>query len=415
MHTPAIFRATVLAAVGAALLAVPASRASAAAVPRVAALRSTVAPTSITLRWDGPVGRYRFELRFRLSSAKRWRLLHVGARRRYVKRGLAPGKLYAFSLRACRRGRCSRWSRVRRIRTATTPGVATSPGAYPPGVGTGGCPVFPPDNAWHRDISAAPLDPGSAAYIASIGATTHLHPDFGSNPAYGIPYVVVGPSQPLVPIHFTAYGSQSDPGPYPVPRNAPVEGAGAPGDRHVLVVQSGACRLYELYSASLNPDGSWNAASGAAFDLRSNALRPDGWTSADAAGLPIFAGLIRYDEVQAGVIDHAIRFTVSQTQRGYIHPATHFASSDVNPSLPPMGLRLRLKAGFDIAGFSPTNRVILTALKRYGLIVADNGSNWFFGGASDARWNDEELDQLKSIPGSAFEVVQSGPILRGGG
>jgi hypothetical protein len=183
----------------------------------------------------------------------------------------------------------------------------------------------------------------------------------------------------------------------------------------VLVVQSGACRLYELYSASLNADGSWNAASGAAFDLRSNALRPDGWTSADAAGLPIFAGLIRYDEVQAGVIDHAIRFTVSQTQRGYIHPATHFASSDVNPSLPPMGLRLRLKAGFDIAGFSPTNRVILTAMKRYGLIVADNGSNWFFGGASDARWNDEELDQLKSIPGSAFEVVQSGPILRGGG
>ena len=416
MRTPAIWRVTLVAAVGAALLAVPASPATAAsAVPRVAALRSTVAATSITLRWGGPVGRYRFEVRYRLASAKRWRLLHVGARHRYVKRRLAPGKLYAFAVRACRRGRCSRWSRVRKVRTATAASGTIPPGAYPPGIGTGGCPVFPPDNAWHHDVSADPVDPGSGAYIASIGATTHLHPDFGSNPAYGMPYVVVGATQPAVPIHFTAYGSQSDPGPYPVPRNAPVEGAGAPGDRHVLVLQSGACRLYELYSASVNADGSWNAASGAAFDLRSNALRPDGWTSADAAGLPIFGGLIRYDEVQAGVIDHAIRFTVSQTQRGYIHPATHFASSDANPSLPPMGLRLRLKAGFDIAGFSPANRVILTAMKRYGLIVADNGSNWFFGGASDARWNDEELNQLKSIPGSAFEVVQSGPILHAGG
>jgi hypothetical protein len=287
--------------------------------------------------------------------------------------------------------------------------------SYPFGTGTGGCEVFPPDNAWHENISRLPVSPLSNAYIASIGAGLDLHPDFGSNLTYGIPYAVVPASQPKVAIHFTAYGDQSDPGPYPIPPGAPIEGgSGSSGDRHVLVVQSGACKLYELYSAFPNADGSWNAASGAVFNLRSNRLRPNGWTSADAAGLPIFAGLIRYDEIQRGYIDHAIRFTAPVTQAGFIHPATHFASSSTNPDLPPMGLRLRLKASFDISRFPRVARIILTAMKRYGLILADNGSPWYFQGATDPRWNDAALDTLKTVPGSAFQVVETGPIRRDG-
>jgi hypothetical protein len=182
----------------------------------------------------------------------------------------------------------------------------------------------------------------------------------------------------------------------------------------VLVVQSGTCKLYELYDAQPNADGSWNAASGAVFNLRSNKLRPDGWTSADAAGLPIFAGLIRYDEIQRGFINHAIRFTAPQTQAGFIHPATHFASNSTNPDLPPMGLRLRLEASFNISHFPRVARIILRAMKTYGLILADNGSPWYFQGATDPRWNDNALDTLKSVPGSAFQVVQTGPILHTG-
>jgi hypothetical protein len=286
---------------------------------------------------------------------------------------------------------------------------------YPLGTGTGGCAVFPPSSAWHENISKLPVSPLSSAYIASIGADVDLHPDFGSERAYGIPYAVVPASQPKVAIHFTAYGDQSDKGPYPIPAGAPIEGgADATGDRHVLIVQAGVCKLYELYDAHPNADGSWNAASGAVFDLRSDRLRPDGWTSADAAGLPIFAGLIRYDEVRRGRIDHAIRFTAPATQEGFIHPATHFASSSTNPDLPPMGLRLRLKAGFDIAHFPRVARIILQAMKTYGLILADNGSPWYFQGATDPRWDDAALDTLKTVPGSAFVVVLSGPILHAG-
>jgi len=286
---------------------------------------------------------------------------------------------------------------------------------YPYGTSTGGCRVFPANNPWHENISKLPVSPLSSAYIASIGANIDLHPDFGSNLTYGIPYAVVPASQPKVAIHFTAYGDQSDPGPYPIPPGAPVEGgAGASGDRHVLVLQAGACKLYELYDAYPNADGSWNAGSGAVFNLRSNKLRPNGWTSADAAGLSIFAGLIRYDEIQRGYIDHAIRFTAPQTQAGFIHPATHFASSSANPDLPPMGLRLRLKASFDIRPFPRVARIILRAMKTYGLILADNGSSWYFQGATDPRWDDNALDTLKSIPGSAFEAVQTGPILHVG-
>jgi hypothetical protein len=272
-----------------------------------------------------------------------------------------------------------------------------------------GCPILPEEDVLNEEIANAPPSPNSDNYVASIGLTAHLHPDFGTPPSYGIPYTVVGPAQPLAPITWTAYGDQSDGHAYPVPANAPIE---AGSDRHVIVVQNGTCKLYELYNAQRNAAGGWNADSGAIFDLSRNVLRPDGWTSADAAGLPIFAGLIRYDEIQSGHIDHALRFTVARTQRGYIHPATHFASSSDDPSLPPMGLRLRLKAGYDISGFRGAALVILEALRRYGMIVADNGSNWYISGAPDRRFNDDDLNLLKSVPGSAFEVVQTGQILR---
>jgi hypothetical protein len=272
-----------------------------------------------------------------------------------------------------------------------------------------GCPVFPADNAWNQNIAKLPVDPNSAKYIASINDSDNkfLHADFGSNLEYGIPYIVVPGSQPKVPINFTDYGDESDPGPYPIPDNAPVE---AGSDQHVIVIDRGSCMLYELYDAEKSEQG-WDAASGAVFNLRSNDLRTEGWTSADAAGLAIFPGLVRYEEVRAGRINHALRFTVEKTQRGYIHPATHFASDDDDPALPPMGLRLRLKASFDISKYKGQSRIILEALRKYGMIVADNGTSWFITGAPDKGWNDEDLDQLKTVPGTAFEVVQTGDIV----
>ncbi len=294
-------------------------------------------------------------------------------------------------------------------KTAPTAAPTSPPASSVPTLG--GCRVFPADNPWNTDISQYPVDPNSAAYLARMNAaTTNLHPDFGSNATYGIPYVIVGASQPLVPVTFD-YADESDPGPYPIPPNAPVEGGpGATGDRHVLVADSGNCRLYEMYDATYVGPG-WHAGSGAVFDLSSNALRPDYWTSADAAGLPILPGLVRYDEVQAGAIDHALRFTVHATQAGFIHPATHFASSITDPTYPPMGLRVRLKASFDLSRFTGESRVVLTALKRYGMFVADNGSDWFITGATDTRWNDDDLDQMKTVPASAFEVVRTGTIV----
>ncbi|MGH2913056.1 MAG: hypothetical protein ACRDJ3_11345 [Solirubrobacteraceae bacterium] len=292
---------------------------------------------------------------------------------------------------------------------ANASALATAPAATAPSPRQGSCPVFPASNPLNKDISHAPVDPNSAKYIESIGASIHLHADFGTPPGYGIPYVVVGRHQPKVPIHFTEYGEESNPGPYPVPPKAPVEGAGEEGDRHVLVLQEGTCKLYELYNAQRRGAG-WDAGSGAVFNLRSNALRPEGWTSADAAGLPILPLLVRYSEVKAGRIDHALRVTVQRTQRGYIHPATHLASSDSDPNLPPMGLRLRLKASFSLVGYRGEALVVLRALKHYGLIVADNGSSWYITGAPDPRWSDEDLDQLKRVPGSAFEAVKTGAI-----
>jgi hypothetical protein len=248
-----------------------------------------------------------------------------------------------------------------------------------------------------------------------MGLGTSLHPDFGTvwnGAPNGIPYVVVSGAQSRVQINFNAFGDESDPGPYPVPTDAPIEGgAGGDGDRHVIVIDRDNWKLYELYSAFPNGSG-WTAASGAVYDLNSNALRPAGWTSADAAGLPVFPGLVRYDEVfMLKQVTHALRFTASRTRRAYVAPARHFASSSTDPNLPPMGMRVRLKASVDISRFSPAMQVILRALKKYGMILADNGSNWFVSGAPDPRWSDDELNTLKGLKGSDFEVVKMGTVV----
>jgi len=283
--------------------------------------------------------------------------------------------------------------------------------APPPGTAAN-APSLPTEAAWNQDISKAPVAPNSAATIAYINSHGGklLHPDFGSPRAYGLPYVVVGAGQRKLPVHYTAYGEESDPGPFPIPKGAPVEGGnGSDGDRHVLVVDRSSCTLYELYRAFFEGGASahWNADSGARWDLRSSARRPDSWTSADAAGLPIFPGLIRYDEVAAGRLEHAVRVTFDSTRNAWIHPASHCAGDTSDPDAPAMGTRLRLRAGYGLGRFSGGAKVIAKAMKHYGLIVADNGSNWYFSGSSDRRWDDENLDQLKRIPGSAFQVVKS--------
>lgn len=272
--------------------------------------------------------------------------------------------------------------------------------------------VFPSDNPWNTDISAYPVHPLSDRFLASIGLDTGLHPDFGTvymGAPIGIPFVVVPPDQPRVAVSFL-YADESDPGPYPVPPDAPIEGGpDSDGDRHILVVDVQNRMLYELFDARPRNDGGWTAGSGAIFDLTSNTLRPAGWTSADAAGLPIFPGLVRYDEVvERGEINHALRFTVRRTRRAYIPPATHFASSSTDPDHPPMGLRLRLRADFDESTFPANVQVILRALKRYGMFVADNGSDWYISGAPDPRWDDDELRSLSRVHGRDFEVVYTG-------
>lgn len=276
------------------------------------------------------------------------------------------------------------------------------------GGSVGSCTIFPADNPWNTDISNAPVDPNSDKYMAHMnGATKKLHPDFGSDPTYGIPYVVVPGTQPKVAITFDS-ADESDPGPYPIPPNAPIE---AGSDAHVLVVDKDNCLLYEVFSAAKVSDTSWTGGSGALFDLKSNKLRPDHWTSADAAGLPIFAGLARTDEVAAGEIKHALRFTVNSTQKAFVHPATHAAGDTTSTDAPPMGLRVRLKASFDVSGFTGQSKVILTALKKYGMFLADNGSDWYISGSTDTTWNDDDLNQIKTVPASAFEVVQSGTLI----
>ena len=275
---------------------------------------------------------------------------------------------------------------------------------------------FPADNLWNKDISSAPVDPNSTALINFIGASVTIHPDFGSGlyqgSSIGIPYVVVDSTQPLVPINFTAYGDESDPGPIPVPANAPIEGYPNPGngDRHVLVLDNNNCWLYELYSASPGAGGAWNAASAAVWDLQNDEQRPWTWTSADAAGLPIFPGLIRYDEVAGGHINHAIRFTLQFSRAAFVSPASHWAATSTQGMAAPMGMRLRLKSNFDISTFSATNQVILNAMKKYGMIMADNGSSMYISGAPDDRWSNDDLHSLGSVTASDFEVVEMNPI-----
>jgi hypothetical protein len=283
------------------------------------------------------------------------------------------------------------------------------------GVGArlGGKRVFPDDNPWNEDISQKPVDPNSDMLIAGIGPNKSLHPDFGTvyqGAPNGIPYVVVPGSQPKVPVKFQ-YDDESDPGPYPIPQDPPIEGGSqSSGDRHILAIDRDNWKLYELFAAY--PDGKgWRAGSGAIFDLNSNTLRPAGWTSADAAGLPIFPGLVRYDEVaEQKAILHALRFTVKRTRRAYVEPARHYASKATDAKLPPMGMRVRLKADFNISGFPAEVQVILRALMKHGMFLADNGGDWFISGAPDKRWNDGRLQTLKQVQGKSFDVVQMSEI-----
>jgi hypothetical protein len=281
-----------------------------------------------------------------------------------------------------------------------------------------GCSIFPSDNIWNTPIDNVPISADSAALINTIGATRYVHADFGSGTwngsPIGIPFVVVPGTQLRVPVSFY-YADESDPGPYPIPLNPPIEGGSqSTGDRHILILDRDNCFLYELYRAFPQLDGSWTAGSGAIYDLRSHKLRPASWTSADAAGLPMLSGLIRYEEILAGEIRHAIRFTAPQTRRQYVWPARHYASQITDPNYPPMGQRFRLKASYDISGFSPQVQVILRAMKKYGIILADNGgvgSQWFIGGVPDERWNNDMLRELHKIIGSNMEAVDVSSLM----
>jgi hypothetical protein len=275
---------------------------------------------------------------------------------------------------------------------------------------------FDSSSLWNTDISNAPVDSNSANIIGFIGSAVTLHPDFGvgtyAGQSIGIPYQIVAGTQAKVTVNLGAYADESDPGPMPIPSTALIEGYPNPGtgDRHVLVLDKDGCWLYELYNAHKLSSVSWSADSTAIWDMTIDPQRPYTWTSADAAGLPIFTGLVRYDEVAAGAINHAIRFTVPHSQQAFTSPASHWASSLTNPDAPPMGARLRLKASFDISSFSPQNQVILTALKKYGMILADNGSAIYLSGAPDSRWNNSDLHLLSSVTASDFDVVSTGPV-----
>jgi hypothetical protein len=279
----------------------------------------------------------------------------------------------------------------------------------PRGATLGGCEVFPADNPWNADISQYPIHPRSDAIVAQIQAAGNdfLWADFAPFTPYGMPFVVVPQNQPLVPIRYDLYGHESDPGPFPIPLDAPVE---ANSDQHLLVMRQGTCEIFELYKARREGAG-YVAGSGARFDLRSNALRPDRWTGADAAGLSILAGLVRCEDMARGHIDHAVRVTMIQTFAGFIHPATHGGNSS-NPNFPAMGTRLRLKAGYDLSAFTGQARIIMEAFKKYGIIVADNGASWYFQGERADCFNDAELWQIRNkVPGTAFEVVDTGPVI----
>jgi hypothetical protein len=288
-----------------------------------------------------------------------------------------------------------------------------------PTVNSTKCKVFPADNAWNQRVDQLPVASDSSALVRSIGSDANAHADFGSGKwdggPIGIPYVVVGGKQKRVKVSFE-YADESDRVRYPVPRKAPIEGGSkADGDRHVIVIDKAKCKLYELYSAFPKNGGkSWTAGSGAIWSLKSNKLRPAGWTSADAAGLPIFPGLARYPEVAKGEIAHALRFTAPRTRREYVYPARHQAGSSDDRDLPPMGARLRLKSSVDIASYPKQTRVVLTALRRYGMILADNGSPWYISGAPNSHWDNDDLHSLGGLSGSDFEVVDTSTLPRPG-
>ncbi|MEQ1474344.1 MAG: hypothetical protein ABLQ96_10995, partial [Candidatus Acidiferrum sp.] len=300
------------------------------------------------------------------------------------------------------------------IVNGTTQASACNGVSIGPGASLNGFVPFPAGNAWNQNISSAAVDPNSNSLINFIGTTIGIHADFGSGQynggSIGIPYSVVGAGQAPVNVTFNAYGNESDPGPMPIPANAQIEGAPNPGDQHVLVLDNTSCFLYELFGASVNTNGTWNAASAAIWDLQNYNQRPLTWTSADAAGLPIFPGLTRYDEVAAGAIRHALRFTLQHSRAAYVLPATHWAANSTNASAAPMGMRLRLKSSFNTSTFSPANQVILKALQQYGMIMADNGSSMFLGGAPDARWDNNDLHALGGVKASDFEVVKMDTI-----
>jgi hypothetical protein len=284
-----------------------------------------------------------------------------------------------------------------------------SPSVAPPNPTIAGCPVFPPDNIWNARVDRLPLDPKSQAYVRSIGSDKAMQADFASGTygggPIGIPFVTVPGNQEHVRIVFD-YRNESDERNYPIPPDAPIEGGpNSKGDRHILIVDRDNCILWEIFQAHPQPDGSWKASSGAIFDLARNCLRPDGWTSADAAGLPVLPGLVRYEEVASGQIRHALRFSAPRTRNSAVWPARHFASRLSDPDLPPMGQRFRLKGGFSLSGFSPEAHVILRALQEYGMMLADNGGPWFVSGAPDEHWQDRVLDELKRVKGSDFEAV----------
>ncbi len=278
-----------------------------------------------------------------------------------------------------------------------------------------GVQVFPQDHVWNVPADTLPVDSRSAAYVSTIGTSKYLHPDFGSGlyegAPIGIPYNIVDNSVTKKSVTFE-YDDESDPGPYPIPANPLIEGGGgSEGDRHILMVHTNEKKVYELYAAEKRPDGSWTAGSGAIFDLTGYGLRTDGWTSADAAGLAILPGLVRYEEVAAGEITHAIRFTVPQTQKAYLWPARHFASSLTGLQYPPMGQRFRLKASFDTSGYPPQARVVLEALKKYGMILSDNGGAWYISGVPDNRWDNDDLHTLQQVKGSDFEAVDESSLM----
>jgi hypothetical protein len=370
-----------------------------------------VAARSISLAWSPVRNETRYEI-VRDGSVTKQAARNATS---LVDSGLAAGTRHTYRMRACNSTGCSGSTPSRTQATLLAPFGDPYPSlgscaVFPPYTGSSTAPSAANQTAWNQDVSKAPVDPRSSKYLAKIrsfGSNQSIHPDFGSNPNYGIPYVVVPGVQPRVPTQFTLYGDESDPGPYPIPPHAPIE---AGSDRHVLVVDRDHCTLYETGGSQYVDRGrnAWRATGGALFHLNRTApLRPDFWTSADAAGLPIFPGLVRYDEVASGHIDHAIRVTFDQTRRAFIHPATHYASDSCNVNLAPMGLRFRLKPSYSLSKFSGEALVIARALKQYGMINADNGSNWYITGATDSRWNDENLDQLKSIPGTAFQVIKS--------